>query len=237
MDLSQKGEKTGLKVKSQCQQSTALWVVLILAFVLSTCALALSVYTSVAKTKQDKKLEETDIQLDRITATIDNMNQRTNVSLDLDAYNTSIYLALNSLQTLFQELNDTVELSIYLSEQRLTTNMVRNELNLTAGCSSDTISTCGINHNNDGTPPASLTCETPEHPIEVAGMRNVNIFCSIDNSAGEVNPIFSILNIFNEEVSCLCGLVVLTVPTASSWCRLTIQRCPEKIRVNTTQLA
>ena len=159
--------------------------------------------------------------------------------------NFSIARSLLSLSSQFQQvnkttakLNDTLrELSVNLSDQMLTTNMVRNELNLTAGCSSDIISTCVINHNNAGSPPTSLACETPEYPVEVAGMRNVNIFCSIDNSAGEVNPITSTLNIFNGEVSCLCSLVALTVPTASPLCRLTIQRCPETIGVNTTQLA
>ena len=294
MDLNQEGEKTSGhkqgKSSSQHLQNAVLWIVLVLVVVLSTCALALSIYASVAKTDHDSKLKETNAQLERIATTIDNMS-----SLLLHISNTSTYLALNSLQTLFQELNNTVEnqlpqeldetvtdlsvalnqafitqqshfqelntsvsrsllnlfgqfqqvnettaelnntlheLSINLSGQRSNTNNY--ELDLTAGCTATITSTCVLNHNNVGSPPTSLTCETPEHPLEEAGFRNVNIYCSVDNSVGEVNPVTSTLNIFSGEVSCLCSLVALTAPTASPQCILTIQRCPDTIMFNIT---
>ena len=75
MDLNQGGEKTSPKQgKSQHLHSAVLWIVLILVLVLSTCALALSIYTSVAKTNHDNQLEETNIQLERLATTIDNMS-------------------------------------------------------------------------------------------------------------------------------------------------------------------
>ena len=97
-------------------------------------------------------------------------------------------------------------------------------------------STCQINHNDIRTPPSSATCETPDVAVVETGYRNVNIYCSIDNSAGETNPVTSTLNIFSGEASCLCSLVVLTAPIASPGCTLIIQRCPEIIQLNTINM-
>ena len=120
MDLNQGGDKTSLEQgKSQHLHSAVLWIVLILVVVLSTCALALSIYTSIAKTNHDNQLEEANVQLERLATTIDNMSSLllyiSNTTkkyeeciADLETV-TSTILALNSLQTLFQELNDTVE--------------------------------------------------------------------------------------------------------------------------------
>ena len=132
----------------------------------------------------------------------------------------------------YQELNNT----IFSAVESVKTVSPNNELDLTAGCGAPIETTCVLNHNNVGTPPASLTCETPEHPLDEAGFRNVNIYCSVDNSVAEINPITSTLNIYNGEVSCLCSLVALTAPTASPSCKLTIQRCPDTIRLNTTNM-
>ena len=375
MDLNQEGEKTNPKLeRSQRQQSVILWIVVVLAIVLSTCALALSIYASVAKTDNDSKLEETNVKFDRIASTVNDMSSllmqilssnttkqneeriadletyrftsmqqlnslqelieklststancngscfcgrettcsgnatsqaleslysMLNISLeqligDLVAQNVSTYMALNSLKILFQALNDTVEnqlphelseavtglsgtlnqaidtqqiqyqqlnatvatslmnlfsqfqqvnktaaelndilheLAINVSNQGSTANVA----NLTAGCI-QVEATCIINHVNVGTPPASAVCETAAHDVDAPGFRNVNIYCYVDNSAGETNPLTSTLNIFNGEVSCLCSLIALTTPTASIECRMTIQRCPDTIRLGTPQL-
>jgi archaellum component FlaC len=370
MDLNQKEETTNpikRERRGQHQQSVILWIVVILVFVLSSLALALSIYASIAKTDSDSKLEEINVKFDRIASTANimssllmhissnttkqheeriadlenyriastqkldslqelvrrlnasydscsgescysgretndnatsqalaslySMNKRLNASLeeligDFEAQNTSIYMALNSL---FQELNDTVEdqlpqilelyeevsgliaalnqsfeaqyqqlnatvatslmnlfskfqlvtetiaeltgtlheLSVNISGQGSTTN---NVVDLTVGCIS-AVSTCVISHNNVGTPPASTVCETDTYDVDVPGFRNVNIFCNVDNSAGEINPLTSTLNIYDGEASCLCSLVALTTPTASPTCKLTIQRCPETVRL------
>ena len=135
----------------------------------------------------------------------------------------------------YQQLNSTVFSAVKLAAVELVGTIIpSNELDLTAGCLWDIVSTCTINHNNAGTPPTSLTCETPEHTLEEDSFRNINIYCSVDNSVGEVNPITSTLNIYNGEVSCLCSLVVLVAPTGSPSCRLTIQRCPDTVSLNTT---
>ena len=109
----------------------------------------------------------------------------------------------------YQQLNNTVFTAI---ESVRNVNLI-SELDLTAGCI-QAEATCVINHNRVGTPPASALCETGLHTVDVPGFRNVNIFCNVDNSAGEVNPVTSTLNIYNGEVSCLCSLIALTTPTA-----------------------
>ena len=132
----------------------------------------------------------------------------------------------------YQQLNNT----IFTAVESVKTVSAANELDLTSGCGAPITATCVIDHNNVNTPPASATCETPEEPLDVPGFRNVNIYCSIDNSVGETNPVTSTLNIFSGEVSCLCSLVALTAPIASPGCKLTIQRCPDTIRLNTTNM-
>ena len=132
----------------------------------------------------------------------------------------------------YQQLNDT----IFRVVESVGTVSPSNELDLTAGCPAPVISLCTIQRLNVGTPPASATCETDAEPLEVEGFRNVNIYCSVDNSGGETNPVTSTLNIYNGEVSCLCSLVALTAPTANIECRLNIRRCPETIRLNTTSM-
>ena len=131
----------------------------------------------------------------------------------------------------YRELNNTIHTVL----NSVSTVSPSNELDLTAGCNKIE-AVCTINHNNVGTPPASGVCETDYEDVDMPGFRNVNIFCNVDNNAGEVNPVTSTLNVFNGEVSCLCSLVALTTPTASPECRLTIQRCPNTIRLNTTNM-
>ena len=131
----------------------------------------------------------------------------------------------------YRELNNT----IYAVVNSVSPVSSNNELDLTTGCV-QTEATCVINHLNVGTPPASALCETDTNDVDMPGFRNVNMFCNIDNSAGETNPVTSTLNIFNGEVSCLCNLIALTRPTASPECRLTIQRCPDRISLNTTNM-
>jgi hypothetical protein len=116
----------------------------------------------------------------------------------------------------YQQLNNTVFTAV---------ESVRN-INLTAGCV-QVQSTCIVNHNNING--FSSECETASHDVDVPGFRNINIFCNIDNSSGERNPIVSTLNIYSGRASCLCSLVALRTVTASPECRLTIQRCPETI--------
>jgi uncharacterized protein YukE len=294
MDLNQKEETTNpikQERRGQHQQSVILWIVVVLAVVLSTLALALSIYASIAKTDSDSKLEET---FDKFASTVNDMSsllmqissntieQHEERIADLEAYriasihslqklierlNTSNYyngtvenqlpqiLELNeevsgliaalarslvNLFSQFQQVNETIskitdtlhQLSVNILGQGST---IHNELDLTSGCV-QVQSTCVINHNNIGTPPASGVCETDLQDVDVPGYRNVNIYCNVDNSAGETNPVTSTLNIYSGEVSCLCSLVALTAPTASPKCRLTIQRCPETIQLNTTNM-
>ena len=118
MDLNQEGEKTNPKQeRSQRQQSIILWIVVVFAIVLSTCALALSIYASVAKTDNDSKLEETNAKFDRIASTVNDMSsllmqissnttkQHEDRIADLETYHIASVQQLNSLQELIEKLN------------------------------------------------------------------------------------------------------------------------------------
>ena len=131
----------------------------------------------------------------------------------------------------YQQLNNTV----FTAVESVRNIYLTNELDITAGCV-QVEATCVINHNDIVTLPAAGVCETSAHDVDVPNFRNVNIFCNVDNHVGESNPVTSTLNIFNGQASCLCSLVALTPATASPACRLTIQRCPDTIRLNTTNM-
>ena len=234
----------------QCRIVLAAVVVLV-----SFCALGLSIGAFLNGVKHGNELKRLSTQFKRTAAqynVLAELNSSASSSIadpnnceecvsrtDLDIYCMSTSQELNSLQSLYHELNHTVHevwgtrymyqnLSMnYTMQQKIASDTV----DLSTGCIS-IISVCVINHNNAGTPPTSLTCETPEHLLEAAGMRNVNIFCSIDNSAGEINPVTATLNIYNGEVSCLCSLIALTTSVASIECRMTIQRCPKSVMFN-----
>ena len=194
--------------------------------------------------KQPQQREEMFVGIQELRAVMDMFDSRL-----MQIENSALDDLVQELNRSVSELKEALELSSITHERRYqqlnntvftAVESVRNinptsELDLTAGCV-EVFSTCVLNHNDVGTPPASEVCETSTHDVDVPGFRNVNIFCNIDNSAGESNPITSILNIFNGEASCLCHLVALTSPTASPECRLTIQRCPDTIRLNPTNM-
>ena len=211
----------------------------VLVFLVSICTVALSVGAIfIAKTGNDQKSKQIqnisahDVQ---VLENITEFQAATLKSLQNHYHElNNKMIELNNKVIQMQTENNVQELNRSVTELKAALESVRNEstnneLDLTAGCAATISSTCIINHNNVGTPPTYLSCETPEHPLEEPGFRNVNIYCSIDNSVAELNPVTSTLNIFNGEVSCLCSLVALTEPTASPLCRLTVQRCPDTI--------
>ena len=219
-------------------------VIVVLVLFVSISAVGLSI-GAIVKTENNQ--ESNQIQIINVS----------DVEAQIKNFTESQAAALKSLQDLYQELSNKVievqmENNIQVQElnrsvsaalkavesvRNESRNSKRNELDLTAGCSVVS-SVCSINHNNfqGVTLPASQTCETEPETLEVEGLRNFNIYCSIDNSGGEVNPITSTLNIYNGEASCLCDLVALTQATSSPECRLTIHRCPETIRLNTANM-
>ena len=220
------------------------WFMLVTVFIISIMSLLISIYVIALKQRQQREGTHTcaDIQELRATMNIfdDRLTQTEDTALVLELQlNRSVSELKEALEyssithkNHYQELNNT----IFSTIESVRTVSPYSELDLTAGCAAPIISTCVLNHNNVGTPPTSLTCETPEHPLEEPGFRNVNIYCSIDNRFAEINPVTSTLNIYNGEVSCLCNLVALTAPTASPSCKLTIQRCSDTIRLNTTSM-
>ena len=144
--------------------------------------------------------------------------------------------ALNSLQDLYRQLKHTVNEmdSRYRSAIQTPIQDWIMDLDLSDGCKYTT-ATYVINHNNVGTPPSSATCETGTEALEVPDFRTVHIYCSIDNSGGETNPIVTTLNVFSGEANCLCSLVALNTPTRSIPCTLNIKRCPKIVGLNLTR--
>jgi hypothetical protein len=216
------------------------WIVLASALLVGFCALGLSIGALLNGVKHGNELKKMTAQfsgktaadvlelLNNASATVGSCDECVHRTDQMGIYHMSTSQALNSLQVLYDELNRTVH-EVDNTKQKVMSGSV----DFTAGCISTT-STCVINHNNVGTPPASGVCETATHDVDVPGFRNVNIYCNIDNSAGETNPVTSTLNIYGGEVSCLCSLVALTAATATPECRLTIQRCPKMIMFNIT---
>ncbi len=216
------------------------WFMLVTVFVTGITSLLISVY--VIALNQPPQREEMLVGIQELRATMDMFDNRStqieNSALELvQELNRSVSKLKAALddsyathEIRYQQLNKSVFTAVELVRMNL-----NNELDLTAGCV-QVQSACVINHNNVGTPPASQVCETDTLDVDVPGFRNINIFCNVDNSAGETNPVTSTLNIYNGETSCLCSLVALIAPTASPECRLTIQRCPNTIQLSTTNI-
>ena len=215
------------------------WFILVAMCVVGITLLVV-VYTIALKQPQQREEMLADIQELRATMDVfeNRLMQIENSSLNLNLVQ-ELNRSMSELKTAleltherqYQQLNNT----IYAVVNSVSTVSPNNELDLTAGCvQTETI--CTLNHNDVGTPPASAVCETGAYDVDVPGFRNINMFCSVDNSAAETNPVTSTLNIFNGEVSCLCSLVALVTPTASPECRLTIQRCPNTINLNITNM-
>ena len=222
----------------------AQWLIILLVFFVSICAVVLSIGAMILAVRTGNDQESNQMQIvNTVTSDVEALKNLTE----------SQAAALKSLQDLYQGLNNkvievqmenTIQVQVLnrsvsalkaVVESGRTVSAI-NELDLTAGCPAPVSAQCSIQRLNVGTPPASATCETDAEPLEVEGFRNVNIYCSVNNSGGETNPVTSTLNIYNGEVSCLCNLVALTAPTANIVCTLNIQRCPETVRLNTTNM-
>ena len=213
------------------------WFMLVTVFVISITSLLVSIIL-----KQPQSREEIPVDIKELRAAMDVFGDRLTQIEDnalVQELNKSVSelkaaLDLSSIahERYYQQLNNT----IFKAVESVGTVSPSNELDLTAGCPTPVPVQCTIQHLNVGTPPASRICETDPVPLEVEGFRNVNIYCSVDNSGGETNPVTSTLNIYNGEVTCLCSLVALTAPTADIDCILNIQRCPERIGLNITNI-
>ena len=207
------------------------WFMLVSVFVISVTSLLVSVYII---TQQEQGILARDIQELKATTNDSIGTLAENTAQLIQEMNKSLSqlkAALEQSYTFYERRYQQLNSTVFSVAESVSTVSPGNQLDLTAGCLSDIVSTCALNHNNAGTLPTSLTCDTPEHPLEQDGFRNVKIYCSVDNSVGETNPVTSTLNIFNGEVSCLCNLVALTAPTADPVCLLTIQRCPDTVRL------
>ena len=143
---------------------------------------------------------------------------------------------LEQTHTSFEDRYDALNASILSAVQSFQAVLPPNGLNLYAGCVEDR-SECTLDHTAVGSIlPGRTSCDTPTYDVNVEGFTNTDMYCYIDNSATETNPITSSLNIFGGEVSCLCSLVALSTPTGSPTCKLVIRRCPDTIRLNATDM-
>ena len=159
--------------------------------------------------------------------------------VQIDELNTTIAelkAMLNQLSTTHQrhylEVNDTIISAI----QSIQSVSAANELDLTFGCVEEEAE-CVVNHEEAGTnTPSFATCETRRFPLTQPDLTNVNIYCSVDNAVGESNPLLATLHIYNAEISCVCSIVAISAASNSPTCKLNVRRCPNTIRLNTTNM-
>ena len=108
-----------------------------------------------------------------------------------------------------------------------------NELNPYMGCN-ETTSECTVDHTIITAMPSFVSCDTPTRPLTEPGFTNTDVYCSIDNTVGETNPIVATLDISGGQIKCVCSLVALSNPTpGTSVCKLHVRRCPDTIQLNT----
>ena len=136
--------------------------------------------------------------------------------------------AHTSLRDLYNVPNPSTE-SAKQMVQNVDTNI---KLYLYTGCN-ETISECTVNHTEVTAMPSSVTCDTPMRPLTMAGVTNTDIYCSIDNTLGETNPIVATLSIneFGGHIKCVCSLLALSNPTGDVGCKLHVRRCPDTIQL------
>lgn len=232
--------------KTSCSSSVRLMfgtlrvIFLLLIFILSAGALILSVYCLLDKGNINKVVTEVPTEV-----------------IQSEMFSLAQFVELN--ETVAEMRDDVAKLSALVEQisaahgQELNTHMstmersVQNvslgnyssELDLYSECFENSAS-CVIDRNEVSTESSSYRiheCETARLDLDREdGLRNMNIYCSVDNSGEEKNPIIATLNIFGGEATCLCSLIAHngTATTFSPPCMLTILRCPTTIKLNTT---
>ena len=236
-----------MKANSTCSTLilTLKVIIFISSFILSASSFSLSVYNSLDK---DDVILVTDAPTQSMqqTATNDVVSLTQFEELNETVAEMRVMLTRMIFLSQFEELNETVaelkamqtgmislaQFEAMVAELRATLSSHSNELNLYSGCIENT-AFCTIDHNEVGIPPSSKTCETPTLDLEEEGFKNINIYCSVDNTGAETNPIVATLNIFGGEASCLCSLIAPSSPPIySPPCKLVIQRCPSTLHLN-----
>ena len=147
---------------------------------------------------------------------------------NISELNSSLYSRIMEIDSQFEMFSNTVQGLL----NKTTNQTLELQLDLYSGCKQHSTE-CVIDHTAVGIPPSSRACETATLDLEEVGYKNINIYCSIDNSGEETNPIVATLNIFGGEASCLCSIIApSTAPTFSPPCTLVIQRCPNTLHHN-----
>ena len=206
---------------------------LVFLFVLSAGAFALSVYNFLQKDKVGVVVTDAPTQSMQ-TGTPNEVISRAQF-VELNNTVAELRTMLEQISAKHENRYENLNTRISSVEgSTLNVSGYSNELNLYSGCKENT-AVCIIDHNQVGTPPSSRTCETATFDLEEEGYQNVNIYCSVDNTGEETNPIVATLNIFGGKASCLCSLIAPSSPPIySPPCHLVIQRCPTTVRLNNT---
>ena len=210
----------------------------VLLFVLVVGAFALSVYTFLDKNVAVSNPTSSPVTTDTsIPSTVTDDNGDTAAQLQkLNDTIAELRAQIDLVSATHEDRYNALNESIVSAVQSVQTVVPTDQLDLYAGCMLDSAE-CIIPRGDVGTEiPGRASCETSPQELVLVGYTNTDMYCSIDNSARETNPITSSLNIFGGQVSCLCSLVALAMPNADPVCKLQIRRCPNTIRLNTTTM-
>ena len=216
--------------RAMCCMIRLIWNLFLLILVLG--AFSLSVYNFVSNTTVKTETTAPTIEPGQLTGA----GGGDDVSARIEQLNATVMeleAMLNELSATHQQRYLEVNNTILAAIESVQSVSPTNELDLTFGCV-DNVAECLINHEHAGTPPSSATCETSSLPVSVDGMSNVNIYCNVDNTVGEANPLVATLNINNGAITCICNIVATAIPTGDPSCKLHVRRCPNTIRLNTT---
>ena len=213
--------------------SITIWNIFL--FVLVAGALALSIYASLDK---NQAVCSPCFNAATTAASMDDVRPGTAAQVqELNDTIAELKAQIDQLYTSLEDRYNALNASVVSAVQSVETVVPTNQVDLYAGCVEDTAE-CIIDHSDVGSQlPGRASCDTLTLMLVLEGYTNTDMFCSIDNSVGETNPITSSLNIIGGGVSCLCSLVALATPIGDPVCKLQIRRCPNTIRLNTTTIS
>ena len=227
--------KTPYSCKSRRGQIMTIIMWNIILFALVVGALALSIYAILDKDQAvgdpcscmataDTPTDHAPSSNDDITA--GQVQELNNTIIQVNELLDQVYIS-------FENRYNALNASIIPAIQSVQNVNAINELDLYMGCQ-ETVFECILDHTEVGTMPSSVSCDTATHPLAMAGITNTDIYCSIDNTVGETNPIVATLDISRDQMKCVCSLVAVSSPTGDAVCKLHVRGCPDTIQLNTS---
>ena len=206
--------------------SVVQWFLLGVVFVMSLTSLIISLRPP----QSCRVVQDVDIPFNELRAAIERLKED-NCCNEINKELTDLKEILSNIsvkyESLYNELNATISTAI----ESVQSVSVSSELNLTFGCV-EIVSECHVARQGDS--PQFASCETSTLDVVVEGFTNVNVYCSVDNTVQETNPVLSTLNIYGGQITCLCNVLDYSSSTLIPTCRLHVRRCPNTIQLNGT---